>query len=28
MEELGFFTSEVIVLGTYPASRFRTELKA
>jgi len=28
MEEFGFFTSEVIVLGTYPASRFRTELKA
>jgi len=28
MEELGFFTSEVIVLGTYPASRFRTELTA
>lgn len=28
MEELGFFTSEVNVLGTYPASPFRTKLKA
>jgi prephenate dehydratase len=28
MEELGFFTSEVNVLGTYPASPFRTDLKA
>ncbi|MGH6866607.1 MAG: prephenate dehydratase [Methyloceanibacter sp.] len=28
MEELGFFTSEVIVLGTYAASPFRAELKA
>ena len=28
MEELGFFTSEVIVLGSYPASPFRAELKA
>jgi prephenate dehydratase len=28
MEELGFFTSEVTVLGTYPASPFRTDLKA
>jgi len=28
MEELGFFTSEVNVLGTYPASAFRTDLKA
>jgi len=28
MEELGFFTSEVVVLGTYPASRFRAALKS
>ncbi|MGI8723790.1 MAG: prephenate dehydratase [Methyloceanibacter sp.] len=28
MEELGFFTSEVLVLGTYPTSRFRAALKA
>ena len=28
MEELGFFTSEVTVLGTYPASPFRAALKA
>jgi prephenate dehydratase len=28
MEELGFFTSQVTVLGTYPASPFRAELKA
>jgi prephenate dehydratase len=28
MEELGFFTSEVNVLGTYPASPFRASLKA
>ena len=28
MEELAFFSSEVTVLGTYPASRFRAELKA
>ena len=28
MEELGFFTSEVTLLGTYPASRFRADLKA
>jgi prephenate dehydratase len=27
MEELQFFSSEVIVLGSYPASSFRTELK-
>jgi prephenate dehydratase len=27
MEELGFFTSEVTVLGTYPASPFRATLK-
>jgi prephenate dehydratase len=27
MEELGFFTSEVTVLGTYPASPFRAALK-
>ena len=27
MEELGFFTSEVTVLGTYPASTFRATLK-
>ena len=28
MEELTFFSSEVTVLGTYPASPFRSELKA
>jgi prephenate dehydratase len=28
MEELGFFSSEVNVLGTYPASPFRATLKA
>ncbi len=28
MEELGFYTSEITVLGTYPASRFRQTLKA
>jgi len=28
MEELGFFTSEVIVLGSYPANPFRADLKA
>ena len=28
MEELHFFSSEVKLLGTYPASRFRAELKA
>ena len=28
MEELHFFSSEVTVLGTYPASTFRAELKA
>jgi prephenate dehydratase len=28
MEELRFFTTEVTVLGTYPASSFRAELKA
>jgi prephenate dehydratase len=28
MEELDFFSSEVTVLGTYPASPFRAELKA
>ena len=28
MEELGFFTSEVTVLGSYPASPFRASLKA
>ena len=28
MEELNFFSSEVTVLGTYPASPFRAELKA
>ena len=28
MEELGFFTSQVTVLGTYPASPFRAKLKA
>ena len=28
LEELHFFSSEVIVLGTYPASPFRAELKA
>ena len=28
MEELAFFSSEVTVLGTYPASPFRAELKA
>lgn len=28
MEELGFFTSEIKVLGTYPASPFRAKLKA
>ena len=28
MEELAFFTSEITVLGTYPASPFRAELKA
>jgi prephenate dehydratase len=28
MEELHFFSSEVTVLGTYPASPFRAELKA
>ncbi|MGH6735682.1 MAG: prephenate dehydratase [Methyloceanibacter sp.] len=28
MEELHFFSSEVIVLGSYPASPFRAELKA
>jgi prephenate dehydratase len=28
MEELGFFTSEVTVLGSYPASPFRADLKA
>jgi len=28
MEELGFFTSEVTMLGTYPASPFRATLKA
>jgi prephenate dehydratase len=28
MEELAFFSSELTVLGTYPASPFRTELKA
>jgi len=28
MEELGFFTSEINVLGTYPASPFRAKLKA
>ena len=27
MEELAFFTSEVRILGTYPASRFRAGLK-
>jgi prephenate dehydratase len=27
MEELDFYTSEIIVLGTYPASRFRQTLK-
>jgi prephenate dehydratase len=27
MEELAFFTSEVNVLGTYPASPFRAGLK-
>jgi prephenate dehydratase len=28
MEELAFYSSEVTVLGTYPASSFRAELKA
>jgi prephenate dehydratase len=28
MEELAFFTNEVRVLGTYPASPFRAALKA
>jgi prephenate dehydratase len=28
MEELAFYSSEVTVLGTYPASAFRAELKA
>jgi len=28
MEELAFFTSEVRILGTYPASPFRAGLKA
>jgi len=28
LEELHFFSSEVTVLGTYPASPFRAELKA
>jgi prephenate dehydratase len=28
MEELHFYSSEVKLLGTYPASRFRAELKA
>ena len=28
IEELHFFSSEVTVLGTYPASPFRAELKA
>ncbi len=28
MEELGFFTSEIKVLGTYPASPFRAKLNA
>jgi prephenate dehydratase len=28
MEELNFFSSEVTVLGTYPASPFRAQLKA
>jgi prephenate dehydratase len=28
MEELAFYSSEVTVLGTYPASPFRAELKA
>ena len=28
MEELGFFTSEVTVLGSYPASPFRAALKS
>ena len=28
MEELGFYTSEINVLGTYPASPFRAKLKA
>ena len=28
MEELAFFTSEVRVLGIYPASPFRAKLKA
>jgi prephenate dehydratase len=28
MEELHFFSSEVTVLGTYPASPFRAKLKA
>ena len=27
MEELAFFTSEVRILGTYPASPFRADLK-
>jgi prephenate dehydratase len=28
MEELAFYSTEVIVLGTYLASRFRLDLKA
>ncbi|MGD9377014.1 MAG: prephenate dehydratase [Methyloceanibacter sp.] len=28
MEELGFYTSEITVLGTYPASKFRQTLRA
>ena len=28
MEELDFYTSEITVLGTYPASKFRQTLKA
>jgi hypothetical protein len=28
MEELHFFSSEVTVLGTYPSSPFRAELRA
>ena len=28
MEELHFFSTEVTVLGTYPASPFRAKLKA
>ncbi len=28
LEELAFYSTEVTVLGSYPASRFRTELKA